>query len=80
MNRNLAAMALAAFAPVTMDGAPEPGDTYTIGEIPLVGGSAPNVSAYSVRGWKLSAVPSGNGETALLRIRCAPDGTQLFFR
>ncbi len=68
------------FAPMTMDGAPEPGDTYTIGEIPLVGGSAPNVSAYSVRGWKLSAVPSGNGETALLRIRCAPDGTQLFFR
>ena len=68
------------FVPVTMDGAPEPGDTYTIGEIPLVGGSAPDVSAYSVRGWKLSAVPSGNGETALLRIRCAPDGTQLFFR
>ena len=68
------------FAPVTMDGEPEAGDTYVIGEIPLAGGEAPDVSTYSTRRWKLFSVPSGNGETALLMSRYAPLSMTVSFR
>ena len=66
--------------PIAMDGEPVFGDTYTIGEIPLVNGEAPDVSAYATREWKLTAVPSGDGETALLNVRYAPPGTRMIIR
>ena len=68
------------FAPVTVDGEPEPGDTYVIGEIPLVGGDVPDVSNHSTRRWQLSAVSSGNGDTALLQARYMPPGALLILR
>ena len=68
------------FAPVTMDGEPVFGDSYTIGSMPLAAGVAPDVAAYAGKDWKLTAIPAGDGETALLRIRYAPKGTALFIR
>ena len=68
------------FAPVTMDGVPNFGDSYIIGSVPLAGDATPDVAAYAGKDWKLTAIPAGDGETALLRIKYAPKGTIMLFR
>lgn len=67
-------------APVTMDGKPAFGDSYVIGSLPLAGGEVPDVSAYAGKDWQLFAVPSGDGATALLRVRYAPKGVAMYIR